>query len=113
MTGRPSKLTEDVIDALAEAIRFGATYEEACRSAGIDYTTFAAWRAGLFPASVPADLREDFIDAIDGAVAHAMIEDLAIIKAASVSNQAGNWRAAAWRLARRHPERFGRSMVDE
>lgn len=51
----------------------------------------------------------DFSDVIEKATAEAELGDLATIKQASASN----WQAAAWRLERRHPTKYGNRMRTE
>jgi hypothetical protein len=42
--GRPTKLTEEVIVALCEALADGKPYRPACEALGIDDSTFRLWR---------------------------------------------------------------------
>ena len=42
-SGRPSKLTPEVTDKIAEMVLHGATFSDACRAADVSYDTFRAW----------------------------------------------------------------------
>lgn len=93
---RPTKLTEDLIDDLAAAIRTGMPIKLACQGAGISYESFHQWRTGCFPDSVSTDLQDCFEVAVGRAEAEALYEALVVIK------------AAASFCERRFPEYFGR-----
>lgn len=105
MAGRPNKLTQETIKKLEQAIALGATYEDACRYAGINYETFRRWmRRGEQAKS--GEYRE-FHERIRDAESRATIGWLAKIEAAANN---GSWKAAAWKLERRYPDRYGRSV---
>ena len=92
---RPSKYTPETVARIAEALEQGATYEAAAAHAGVHYDTLNEWRAE-FPA---------FSVALKKAEAEAELHWLGQIEAAAAD---GAWQAAAWRLERRYPERWGR-----
>jgi hypothetical protein len=101
--GRPSKLTPEITYRIAELIRAGNYREVAARAAGIGTTTFYRWldegarqNRGQF---------REFWDAIKRAEAEAECKSVAVIDAAA---QGGTWHAAAWRLERMFPDRWGR-----
>jgi len=94
---RKSKFSEAVTDRILEALRLGATYEIAAEYAGISRSTLYNWmekgkeqNRGQY---------KTFLDSIKGAEARGAIANLAMIETAAKS---GNWKAAAWRLERRH-----------
>ena len=100
---RPTKLTLEVQQKICEAIRNGAYIETAAALAGISKDTLYAWlRKG---ARAQGGKFRVFSDAVEKAMAEAEQDDLLIIKRAA---QEGIWQAAAWRLERKHPERWGR-----
>ena len=97
---RPSKYTPEVVARIVEALEQGATYEAAAAHAGVHYDTLNEWRKG-FP---------EFSEALKKAEAEAELHWLEQIESAAA---AGAWQAAAWRLERRYPERWGkRERVD-
>lgn len=108
--GRPIQLTEELQTTIIENIKIGAYVETAAASAGISKNTFYDWlkrgararQAGDWPEEEDQFVR--FSDAIKKAIADAEIRDVALIaRAAQV-----NWTAAAWRLERKFPNRWGR-----
>lgn len=94
--GRPTKYTEERADKIVQAIRVGATFRLACQYAGIDEDTFAAWRKRY----------SDFAERVKEAEGAGAIGWLAVIEKASVKS----WQAAAWKLERRYPHEYGRTV---
>jgi hypothetical protein len=104
--GRPPLDVSRYIDKLVNALLVGATYELAALYAGISYDTFQRWRkkaATAKPGTPLAELRDRMAEA-EG---RAAIGWLAKIEQAASE---GNWNAAAWKLERRYPETYGRTM---
>ena len=99
---RPTKLTPKVREHIVESIRAGAYAEQAAHAAGIAPSTYYDWlrrgEAGERPFS-------EFSDALRAGEAEAEVAAVTVIRDAA---QAGDWRAAAHYLDRRHPERWGR-----
>lgn len=106
--GAPSKFTPETVQKLVQAIRLGATYELACKSAGISYQTFNEWRKGRrFPKGTTKLQKSEFCDALERAEGDAAIQWLAKIEKAAND---GAWQAAAWKLERRYPDTYGRRV---
>lgn len=99
MTGRPSKYTPETVKKITDALELGATYELACNYAGIDYSTYQKWRA-----SKPA-----FEEATRLAEGKAAVKWLAKIEASA----ADHWQAAAWKLERRYPDKYGKTVQEQ
>ncbi|SIS88550.1 hypothetical protein [Alicyclobacillus vulcanalis] len=100
--GRPTKLTPELQKKICDAIRAGAYIETAAAYAGVNKTTLYDWlRRG---ARSKSGIYREFSDAIEKALAEAEMRDLLIIGKAAEEN----WQAAAWRLERKFPERWGR-----
>jgi len=94
---RKSKFVKPVRDLIVQALRLGATYEIAAEYAGISRSTLYNWmergqreKTGEYRA---------FLDSIKQADAKGAIANLALVETAA---KAGDWKAAAWRLERRH-----------
>ena len=94
---RKSKFNDAITARIIEALRLGATYEIAAEYAGISRSTLYNWmekgkdqKSGQY---------RTFLDSIKGAEARGAIANLAMIESAAKS---GDWKAAAWRLERRH-----------
>lgn len=125
--GRPTKLTPETQQTIAQAIRANAYPETAAALAGIDRDSFYEWlKRGVREESGPY---REFSDTIKKALAVGQMRDLAVIdKAANgydvqktrvVDGPDGKittvetyrefaWQAAAWRLERRFPRLWSR-----
>ncbi len=100
----PSKLTPETSKKILDMLRLGNYIETACKAAGIQRDTFYKWlergrRKG--PKDKPY---VEFLAQVDEAMAMSEVRDLATIQRASATQ----WQAAAWRLERRYPDRWGR-----
>jgi transposase len=98
--GRPTKLTPEVKETIFKAIREGNTLQVACMKAGIVYDTMRGWleqaeKGGAYSVfSVElARAREEAEEVLVGEIKKAARQD---------------WRAAAWMLERRFPDRWGK-----
>ena len=94
---RRSKLTPEVQQRICDAIVIGATYEHAAAYGGVAYETFNNWRHA----------NVQFSEALKAAEARAVVGWLAKIEKAASE---GTWQAAAWKLERRYPDRYGRTV---
>lgn len=114
--GRPSKLTKELHDQIVQVIRAGNYIETACAYVGINKSTFYEWlkrgarekqRVDQNPRARIRKEERKFVDlsnAVEKALAHAEIRDVAMIAKAGEEN----WQASAWRLERKFPKRWGR-----
>lgn len=85
---------------MLKALATGNHYEPACAYAGISYQTFRNWlQRG--EATTRGEYFE-FFESVQRAIAQAEIASVTKIKAAEKED----WRAAAWMLERRHPDRW-------
>jgi hypothetical protein len=97
------KLTPDLQDRLIQALKAGNYIDPSCAYAGITRETFYQW----LKAGQNGNARfSDFSDAVTRAMAAAEIGSVAKIKLAGE----GDWRAAAWLLERRHPDRWANTQ---
>jgi len=101
--GRPSKLTESRMEKLIEALRSGNYRIDACRAAGIHYNTLLAWEKK--GESESSGEYVEFLDALWRAEAEAVIKNVDVITKAA---QDGDWRAAAWFLEHKYPDKWAR-----
>lgn len=102
-TGRPTKFTPEVTSKILAAIRSGNYIETAAAWAGVNKDTLYDWlKQG---AAQDTGKFKEFSDAVGEALAHAEITDVSHVGKAA---QNGDWRAAAWRLERRNPKKWGR-----
>jgi transposase len=116
--GAPLKLTPEIIGRIVQALRAGSYVETAAAHAGIHKDTYYRWMregaaerehisSGRKPRKSKA-LFLDLSDAVERAMADAELRDLALVSQASVED----WRAAAWKLERRNPGRWGRTRQE-
>lgn len=97
--GRPTKYQPETVAKITNAIAVGATLTHACSYAGIDLDTLSNWRKKY----------SEFSDAIKEAEGKAVVGWLAKIEKAAND---GNWTAAAWKLERRYPHEYGRTVQE-
>lgn len=97
-------LTEDLIRQISDVIRQGAYVETAVAFCGISKDSFYRWLR-LAQSENPPPFTKELSYAIEKALGEAELRDLAVIDRAA---QQGVWQAAAWRLERRSPQRWGR-----
>lgn len=105
--GRPTKFTEGVREKILQGIRMGATYELSCNYAGISYQTFLNWKA---KAEEDEDSEYvDFFESITRAEGEAAFKWLVMIEKHASANP--QW--AAWKLERRYPKIYGRTVAEQ
>lgn len=95
---RPTKYTPETVQKITQAIELGATYELACNYAGISYETFRKWM----------DAKVAFYEAVKTAEGKGATKWLAKIEAAANEH----WQAAAWKLERRYPNDYGKTVQE-
>lgn len=100
--GRKTKLNEELQELIVQLIRSGNYIETAAAVAGVDKKNLYAWlkrgarsRRGKYAR---------FRNAVIKALGEGEALDVARIRLAA---EQGDWRAAAWRLERRHTRRWG------
>lgn len=98
-TGRPSKLTAEVIENIQNWLRMGYFVEDAARMAGIHKATLYRWleQGREDRENEVESLYADFCDAMERSRAEAEGMYLNSIKTAA---SRGQWQAAAWWLER-------------
>lgn len=94
---RKSKYTPETVAKILEAIKMGATYDLAAGYAGVHYDTFNEWRKG----------KSEFSEQLKNAEGIAAMIWLAKIERAASD---GEWQAAAWKLERRYPHSYGKTV---
>lgn len=106
--GRPTKLNDTTHEAIVTAVRGGNYVETAATAAGISVSTFYRWMEtgeADHEADVTSPFRELW-EAVEKAKAESEKVDLDRIAKAADD---GSWQAAAWRLERRFPTKWGRN----
>jgi transposase len=119
--GRPLKLNQEIQDKICDAIRAGNYIETASAYAGVSKDSLYRWlKRGAREkqrlekdSKAKVDKKEAlfvrFSDAIEKALADAEVRDVALIGKAAEDQ----WQAAAWRLERKFPNRWGRRVALE
>jgi len=103
MAGRQTKLTPEVQDRIVAALRAGNYQETAAVYGGISVPTFYGWlERGR---NEPESAYSEFLEAVEKAKADAEVRDVALIDKAAHD---GSWQAAAWKLERKFPNKWGR-----
>ncbi len=97
--GRPTKYTKATVARLVEAVEKGSTYELAAYYAGIGERTLYDW----------LERYPQLVQDIKAAEARAAARWLDVIER---SANEGNWTAAAWKLERRYPHMYGRTVQE-
>ena len=115
--GRPVKITEELIKQICDVVRAGNYIETAAAFNGLSKSTLYDWmkRGARERQRIEGTNRKPlkkeelfmaFSDAIEKAMAEAEIRDVMRIGEASKSD----WKAAAWRLERKNPQKWGRKF---
>ena len=100
--GRPTKLTPELSKQICDYVRMGNYVETAAALAGISKDSLYRWlKKG---AVAKSGLLKGFSDAVQKAQAEAEARDVGLIGKAAKDQ----WQAAAWRLERKFPDRWGR-----
>ena len=102
---KPKKLTEERTTRLVELLRGGHTRESACASVGINSLTLRRWLAAADNGDA---VFIDFAKAVHEAEAN--IEQNAVTRILEHGDK--DWRALAWWLEKRHPNRWGQGKVE-
>ena len=105
--GRPTKLTAEMQSEIVELLKAGNYIETACAVAGLHKSTFYDWMK-IADASTHKNKYTNFSDAVKKAMAWAEARDVAIIARHSEKY----WQAAAWRLERKYPDKWGRQKLE-
>ena len=105
------KLSDDVIEAVADAIRSGASIDTAARFSGLHRATYHRWMQegrdamrGDGPVPEALAMQVKFVEAMEVALAEFKVKLTGEIYAHGKEN----WTALAWLLERRFPDEFGR-----
>lgn len=103
--GRPTKFNQEIADQIIQYIMLGSYVETAAMAAGIHKHTFYEWlkRGAHDKAAKKTTQWSRFNDAVTNALGKSEQRDLLKVDKASERD----WRAAAWKLERRAPRRWG------
>lgn len=107
---RPDTITEDRIVHMETLLKSGSYISVACQVAEIPYSTHKEWvEKGTRPAAGPEfGQYRAYAQRIEKALAIGEDNLVKVIAAGAVED----WRAAAWMLERKEPERWGKKSVN-
>jgi transposase len=105
LAGRPTKLTAEVETDLVLLLANGLSIRSAARVVGVSRRSLTRWLADGLTERV-AEARASRPETTDALTEARLV--VAIARAAAL----GDWRARAWFLERRWPERWGASHYD-
>jgi len=88
---QPYKYSEDVAMIICTYLRKGCTIEASCQAANIGRATYYRWMDEI------PEFKE-FVNATESDVEATLLDTI---------REFGDWRAAAWILERRYPQRWG------
>ncbi|WP_245533961.1 hypothetical protein [Effusibacillus pohliae] len=100
---RRTKLTPEIQQKIVGAIAAGNYHETACALAGIHPSTFYRWLEEGAKPRAKKGYRE-FCEAVKKAEAAAEAKRIQLITKAAETD----WKAAAWYLERKYPDRWGK-----
>jgi len=107
--GRPSKLTPELHAEIIILLKAGNFVETTCGTVGINKSTFYDWiKKGKNP-NHPKNKYRKFREAVEQAMAWSEARNVALITKLSEEN----WRAAAWMLSRKHPDKWGKKKYED
>lgn len=99
-SGRKQKYQPETVARFLQAIELGATHALAAGYAGISVQTFYNWK----------ERHPEFVQALAESEGKAALRWLAKIEQEATN---GTWQAAAWKLERRYPRDYGRTVHEQ
>ena len=107
---RPQKIVYEIIESLCDYIAQGFSYDKAATNSGISASTFFRWmRIGSLPDA--EQIYKDLVRAVKEASEFSEFEALQLVRSAAIVDR--NWKAAAWFLERRFPDRYGKQFPSD
>jgi hypothetical protein len=107
--GRPSKLTPELQGEMIVLLKSGNFIETVCKTVGINKSTYYDWMKKGEKSNQSHNKYKIFQEAVKKAMAWSEARDVAII----TKHSEENWRAAAWKLSRKHPNKWGKKKYED
>ncbi len=107
---RPEKISAELTERICDDICRGYTYDQAAQRNGISPSTFYRWMLLGRNDSAP-DLYKCLVKDVSEASDFSEAEALQLIRNAAVINR--DWKAAAWTLSHRYPDKYSKSTHRE
>jgi transposase len=107
---RPEKISYGLIEAICADIARGFSYDRAAQNNGIAASTFFRWlREGH--ESGAEEIYKHFAREVKAASDFSEDEALQLIRSAATIDR--NWKASAWFLEKRFPDKYGKGTKDK
>ena len=118
--GRPTKLSDELLERIVKLLRAGNYVETACSAVGVNKTSYYSWlkrgnnELQRLKDNPNARVRKDeepyvrFLNAVEEAQAQSEVRDLHRLDKHAEENP----NVLMWRLERRFPERWGRRKIE-
>lgn len=107
---RSEKINPELVSAICEDIAKGFSYEKAALNNGISASTFFRWlKLGKTTDSDP--IYQHFAKEVKAASEFSEDEALQIVRSAATIGR--NWKASAWFLEKRFPDKYGKRLKDK
>ena len=107
--GRPSKLTPELQAEIIVLLKTGNFIETTCYTVGINKSTFYDWMKKGEESNHPGNKYKIFREAVVQAMAWSEARDVALI----AKHSENDWRAVAWRLSRKYPDKWGEKVYED
>lgn len=104
-TGRPIKITEELIEEICDLIAEGHTFAEAARFRRVGQSTFFRWMA-MGKQDDAAPIYKELVTRVRETAELSELEALQVIRSSDIRNN--NCKGAMWLLERRFPEKYGK-----
>jgi len=102
---RPQLITKEIIEEICNYIAAGHSYAKSAKLAGIAESTFFRWRT-MGQLEGAEDIYTIFYIETQDASDFSESEALQLIRSSAILER--NWRAAAWFLERRFPDKYSK-----
>ena len=107
--GRPPKITPEIIEEICDLVIQGKPIARAAAARGISESTIYRWIAlGKKQESEP--IYKELVERLSESCEISEFEALQTIRRAI--NSPDNWRAAAWLMEHRFPEKYGKNRIN-
>ena len=103
--GRPPKLTRELIEQICDLIIEGWTIERAAKLSGVSATSIYRWLS-MGKSEDSESIYQELVQRVKEATECSEFELLQAMRIAGAHPK--NWRANAWMLERRFPDKYGK-----
>lgn len=105
-TGRPRKLNAVLIEEICDLIAEGYSFAEAARIRLVGESTFYNWMS-LGRSETAEPIYKELVSKVEEAAEFSEVEAIQALRISAIKHR--NWKAAAWILERRFPEKYAKA----